>query len=479
MKKIIFKLAVALLVFSLAVIGCDSGGSHGSGSSGGDVNGDKVSVYSGEDLSVTREGEFTFENILSYEDLDPKEAKKTVYFFSDDTGWCSGQGIKYELQEGSLKLDFKKIQGLESGVIRFKLKYSVPEAGKKFIDPADLSEKDREMFVRKTGSGSTYGAGELVLAVLWSDGSFSPVPTNQEAYGRDRINWPIESRNHDRSPCLVNGGDDNEDEEPIDCVSVSIDEDNQILCLENIYQGFETPDNARGEIMAVSDQTSWSYLDGVPVIVTDGCGKLDLSQLMFAEGATRFNLIMDINGENYWFISSKLCPDAQDLLLRETLSSGDTVMALEDITSPVAGDTVRVRDRDGDYPESACVSVSIDADNQVLCLKNIYQGFETPDDARGEIMAVSDKTGWNYLDGVPVTVTDGCGKLDLSQLMFADGATRFNFIMDINGENYWFISSQLCPEAQDLLWRKTKDSGDTVMALEDMVCPVEGEVEER
>ncbi len=447
--------------------------------------------YSGDNISLRIKGEWKLE-------IQQEEGIEALYLFSDDTGWC--EGLRFEVENGNISIDFSKIKGVEPGVIRFKLGYERSEGD--FLDLGKLTDKDKDMFVRKTSPSSEYHAGEPVFALLFFNDWFSPVPTEQKDYGRDQVDWAVKSRNIDRSDCLIDPpeeADEDEDEvgepdPPNDhdpkengeeeeeeiFISASIDAEEQILYLDNIYTGFETPEGLTGEIMAVSDKTGWSYLDGVSVVVSDGQAQIDLAKLMYETGPTRFNLIMDINGEDHWLISSRLSEEAEEKLLRVSVS-GDTVLALEDVTSPIEGEEVGEPDPPNDHDpkengeeEEIFISASIDAEEQILYLDNIYTGFETPEGLTGEIMAVSDKTGWSYLDGVSVVVSDGQAQIDLAKLMYETGPTRFNLIMDINGEDYWFISSRLSEEAEEKLLRVSV-SGDTVLALEDVVNPVEGE----
>ncbi|MDA3824195.1 MAG: putative metal-binding motif-containing protein, partial [Bacteroidales bacterium] len=123
-----------------------------------------------------------------------------------------------------------------------------------------------------------------------------------------------------------------------DCVSASISA--TTLTYGNINAGFQVPGGKTGPIRAVSEKTSWQYEDGVSVSVSGGNGSVNLSKLMFSSGKTRFNLIMRVDGTDYWFISDLLCEDARVMLQHQTDSpeapwaDNDVVMALTNINIP-------------------------------------------------------------------------------------------------------------------------------------------------
>jgi hypothetical protein len=280
-----------------------------------------------------------------------------------------------------MKFNFKDIDGIESGVIRFMFKWFIPGQGYGNFNLDQLPNADKKLFVRETHSSSTYGAGDLVLVVLYQGGTFSPVPNHSL----------VVSRNHERSDCLggragdpspnpkdidddgdgytENEGDckDNnanihpgaieicgdgidqdcngkdlacESTPPVDenCVPAYIS--GNTLNLGNIYAGFQVPYGKTGTIVAVSEKTGWQYEDGISVSISGGDGSVNLSKLMFSSGTTRFNLIMRVDGVDYWFISDLLCESAITMLQHQTNSpeapwaDNDVVMSLKNVSEP-------------------------------------------------------------------------------------------------------------------------------------------------
>ena len=353
MRKMIFVVLLAM-VFGFAFVGCNND----------DCKKDEKSVvpdFVAEDISLTKGGLFELNNASRYMRA---EARQAGYLHSDDTGWCGG-GFKYNVAEDVLAVDFSEINEIEPGVVRFNFKDFLAGSGFDWLALDRLPEKDRRMFVRKTSIASTYGADDLVLAVLLDDGEYSPVPTMTQSYGRSKINWPIVSRNHERSDCIIIMPSDPVIPDPITpdpitpdpitpdpitpdpvipdptCVNVAINTANKEAIFHNIYAGFGSV--GIGPVVAVSEKTGWRWEDGVPVTVTNGNGKVDLARLMFATGTTRFNFIMRLAGVEYWFVTVFLCDESRGMLEHETnapeapWAHRDVVMALEDITEPFTG----------------------------------------------------------------------------------------------------------------------------------------------
>lgn len=281
--------------------------------------------FVGVDMKLNREGKFEAKNISKYLPGD----SKTVYLVSDDTGW-EDFDFNYSIQADKLVLDFSKIEEIGEGVLRFGLK---TQDG--FLDFNELPEKDRAMFFRETAPSSRYGAGDVVLAILFHGDWYSPVPTETVFYERDQINWPVEYREPEQEETEPGV---NPEPESTHYVSVQIDKDQQKAFFENIQKGFDIDEI--GEVRLVSEKVGWSFDQGVIVSIDDGTGEVDLSEAMFHSGTTRFGIINRVDGKDYWFDINSLNPDSRVMLERQTDSpgdpgDGDIAMALKDMTDPV------------------------------------------------------------------------------------------------------------------------------------------------
>ncbi|MCD4694140.1 putative metal-binding motif-containing protein [bacterium] len=409
------KIFIALLATVFA-IGCSDGG--------GD---DGDNLIKGVIMTLNQNtGDFTVNTEAKvFVNFDPTEGDKLI-IFGDDMGWCYwklavAEDLVLDYNANTKIASINLLDILEQGISRIGIYvwHNDTKSSQEFepIIAYDLPKEDQEQFVRVTDITSKYGADAVTFAfnVDQYNGTIDIVRGQ-----------PVVARNYERSNCTVDADGDGYTAEDGDCNDGDA----------NIYPGaYDVPDDGIDQDCSGFDATG--AVDPLD-IDDDGDG--------YSENGGDCN----DNDANIYPGAIEICEDGID----QDCNGSD--LSCEPTNPPV---------------DENCVSAAINGNT--LTYSNIYAGFQVPGGKIGPIRAVSEKTGWQYENGV--SVSDG--SVNLARLMFASDKTRFNLVMRVDGVDYWFISDLLCEESKTMLQHQTNSpeapwaDNDVVMALEDVNNP--------